>query len=50
MDLRSVRDNFGHESINTTSVYAYTEDSVRHEETTSKHRMRWVPDEPDKRK
>jgi site-specific recombinase XerD len=42
MDLRSVRDNFGHESINTTNLYAHTEDDARHGETTSKHRMGWA--------
>ncbi|GAB6852821.1 tyrosine-type recombinase/integrase [Paraburkholderia kururiensis] len=41
MDLRTVRDNLGHDSINTTSQYAHEEDERRHDETTQSHRMRW---------
>ncbi|ODV41261.1 hypothetical protein AWV79_26995 [Cupriavidus sp. UYMMa02A] len=40
MDLRTVRDNLGHDSINTTSQYAHEEDR-RHDETTQNHRMNW---------
>ncbi|WP_321818342.1 MULTISPECIES: tyrosine-type recombinase/integrase [unclassified Paraburkholderia] len=41
IDLRTVRDNLGHESINTTSRYAHEEDDQRHDETTQGHRMNW---------
>lgn len=41
IDLRTVRDNLGHDSINTTSQYAHEEDDRRHDETTVNHRMGW---------
>lgn len=41
MDLRTVRDNLGHDSINTTSQYAHEEEDRRHDETTQNHRMDW---------
>ncbi|VVE37318.1 tyrosine-type recombinase/integrase [Pandoraea terrigena] len=41
IDLRAVRDNLGHDSINTTSQYAHEEDDRRHDETTQSHRMNW---------
>jgi site-specific recombinase XerD len=41
IDLRTVRDNLGHDSINTTSQYAHEEDDRRHNETTQSHRMNW---------
>jgi site-specific recombinase XerD len=41
IDLRTVRDNLGHDSIDTTSRYAHEEDDRRHDETTESHRMRW---------
>lgn len=41
MDLRTVRDNLGHDSINTTSQYAHEEENRRHDETTQSHRMNW---------
>jgi site-specific recombinase XerD len=41
IDLRTVRDNLGHDSINTTSQYAHEEDDRRHDETTQNHRMNW---------
>ncbi|MFX1739916.1 tyrosine-type recombinase/integrase [Paraburkholderia sp. A1RI_3L] len=41
IDLRAVRDNLGHDSINTTSQYAHEEDDRRHDETTQNHRMDW---------
>ncbi|WP_052409453.1 tyrosine-type recombinase/integrase [Paraburkholderia oxyphila] len=41
LDLRTVRDNLGHDSINTTSRYAHEEDDRRHDETTQGHRMNW---------
>jgi hypothetical protein len=33
VDLRFVRDNFGHASIATASAHPYTEDNVRHAAT-----------------
>lgn len=41
IDLRAVRDNLGHDSINTTSQYAHEEDDRRHDETVANHRMNW---------
>lgn len=41
MDLRHIRDNFGHESIATTSNYLHSADDQRHKETEEKHRLRW---------
>ncbi|MGN5478026.1 tyrosine-type recombinase/integrase [Cupriavidus basilensis] len=38
VDLRHVRDNFGHASIATTSIYLHTEDDARHEATQDGHR------------
>ncbi|WP_026296152.1 tyrosine-type recombinase/integrase [Aromatoleum toluclasticum] len=41
IDLRSIRDNLGHESLKTTSQYLHTDDDVRHRETEQKHRIGW---------
>lgn len=41
LDLRFVRDNLGHESINTTSIYLHTEDDERHRQTEKTHRIAW---------
>ncbi|WP_323054892.1 hypothetical protein [Dechloromonas sp. A34] len=41
MDLRHVRDNLGHESLSTTSIYLHSRDDVRHQETEEKHRLDW---------
>lgn len=41
MDLRHVRDNLGHESINTTNNYLHSQDDQRHKETEAKHRLGW---------
>ncbi len=41
MDLRYVRDNLGHESIATTSLYLHSEDTKRHQATEDKHRLSW---------
>ncbi|MCG5076573.1 tyrosine-type recombinase/integrase [Paraburkholderia tagetis] len=41
LDLRTVRDNLGHDSINTTSQYAHEEDDRRHGDTVANHRMNW---------
>ena len=41
LDLRYVRDNLGHESLNTTSQYLHSEDDARHDETEQRHRIDW---------
>lgn len=41
MDLRHVRDNLGHESLTTTSIYLHSPDDARHRETEQKHRLDW---------
>ena len=41
VDLRTIRDNLGHVSLNTTSLYLHTEDDARHTETVKRHRMNW---------
>jgi site-specific recombinase XerD len=33
IDLRFIRDNAGHTSISTTSIYLHSEDKKRHEES-----------------
>jgi integrase len=40
-DLRTVRDNLGHVSLNTTSLYLHEEEDKRHRETVKRHRMNW---------
>ncbi|WP_246174197.1 tyrosine-type recombinase/integrase [Paraburkholderia hayleyella] len=49
VDLRTVRDNLGHVSLNTTSLYLHAEDDERHRETVQRHRMGWnaLPDTSD---
>jgi integrase len=49
VDLRTIRDNLGHVSLNTTSLYLHTEDDERHRETVDRHRMNWRgnPEKPD---
>jgi site-specific recombinase XerD len=42
VDLRFVRDNFGHASIATTSAYLHTEDDARHEATQERHWIGWT--------
>lgn len=42
VDLRTIRDNLGHVSLNTTSMYLHTEDDERHKATVSQHRMNWT--------
>ncbi len=39
VDLRHVRDNFGHASIAATSIYLHIEDDARHEATQERH---WI--------
>uniref|UniRef100_UPI003F490925 tyrosine-type recombinase/integrase n=1 Tax=Cupriavidus taiwanensis TaxID=164546 RepID=UPI003F490925 len=41
VDLRFVRDNFGHASIATTSGYLHSEEDARHEATQERHRIGW---------
>ncbi|WP_109483276.1 tyrosine-type recombinase/integrase [Paraburkholderia sp. C35] len=41
VDLRHVRDNFGHASLTTTSIYLHAEEDRRHQETDEKHRIDW---------
>jgi integrase len=51
IDLRTVRDNLGHVSLNTTSLYLHEEEDKRHRETVNGHRMNWDPPpfaEPDR--
>ncbi|SPS03047.1 tyrosine-type recombinase/integrase [Cupriavidus taiwanensis] len=43
VDLRYVRDNFGHWSISTTSAYLHSEEDARHEATQARHRIGWGP-------
>ncbi|KAI3603386.1 DUF3701 domain (plasmid) [Cupriavidus necator H850] len=42
VDLRYVRDNFGHASISTTSAYLHSEEDARHEATQERHRIGWA--------
>ncbi|MBL8524605.1 MAG: tyrosine-type recombinase/integrase, partial [Betaproteobacteria bacterium] len=41
VDLRMVRDNLGHASLSTTSIYLHAEDDLRHRATEEKHRLGW---------
>ncbi|WP_042591448.1 tyrosine-type recombinase/integrase [Ralstonia solanacearum] len=41
VDLRFVRDNLGHASLATTSVYLHAEDDARHQATQASHRIGW---------
>jgi integrase/recombinase XerD len=41
LDLRHVRDNLGHATLNTTSHYLHAEDEIRHRETERRHRLDW---------
>jgi site-specific recombinase XerD len=41
VDLRMVRDNLGHASLTTTSIYLHVDDDRRHQETEEKHRVDW---------
>jgi site-specific recombinase XerD len=41
VDLRHVRDNFGHASLTTTSIYLHVDDDRRHRDTDEKHRIDW---------
>ncbi|WP_341770498.1 tyrosine-type recombinase/integrase [Aquabacterium commune] len=39
--IKSVRDNFGHATISTTSIYVHSEDDARHDATQAAHRIGW---------
>lgn len=41
VDLRFVRDNLGHASIATTSIYLHAEEDARHAATQDGHRIGW---------
>jgi site-specific recombinase XerD len=41
VDLRLVRDNLGHASLMTRSLYLHVDDDRRHHETDEKHRIDW---------
>ncbi|KAI3607171.1 hypothetical protein D8I24_1321 [Cupriavidus necator H850] len=41
VDLRFVRDNFGHSSLSTTSGYLQSEEDARHRATQERHRIGW---------
>lgn len=41
VDLRFVRDNLGHASLTTTSIYLHTEEDLRHAATQANHRLGW---------
>jgi hypothetical protein len=41
VDLRLVRDNLGHASLTTTSLYLHIDDDRRHRETEDKHCIDW---------
>ena len=40
-DVKAVRDNFGHATISTTSIYVHSEDDARHDATQAAHRIGW---------
>ncbi|WP_265923350.1 tyrosine-type recombinase/integrase [Cupriavidus nantongensis] len=42
VDLRFVRDNFGHTSLSTTSGYLHSEEDARHQATQERHRIGWT--------
>jgi len=44
LDLTTIRDNLGHETVATTSIYLHTEDNVRHDATNAGHKAGWMPD------
>jgi len=41
IDIRLIRDNLGHESLNTTSQYLHADDDKRHFETEQGHHIDW---------
>ncbi|WP_235090421.1 MULTISPECIES: tyrosine-type recombinase/integrase [Mycetohabitans] len=46
LDLRTVRDNLGHVSLTTTSLYLHEEEDTRHRQTVRGHRMNWSDGPP----
>lgn len=42
LDVKTVRDNFGHATISTTSIYVHSEEDARHDATQSAHRINWT--------
>jgi site-specific recombinase XerD len=43
LDVKAVRDNFGHATISTTSIYVHSEDDARHDATQAAHKIGWAP-------
>lgn len=41
MDVKTVRDNFGHATISTTSIYVHSENDARHDATQAVHKIKW---------
>lgn len=42
LDVKAVRDNFGHATISTTSIYVHSEDDARHDATQAAHKIGWA--------
>ncbi|MBU0914821.1 MAG: tyrosine-type recombinase/integrase [Gammaproteobacteria bacterium] len=42
LDVKAVRDNFGHATISTTSIYVHSEDDARHDATQAAHKIGWT--------
>jgi integrase/recombinase XerD len=42
LDVKAVRDNFGHATISTTSIYVHSEDDSRHDATQAAHKIGWA--------
>lgn len=41
VDLRHIRDTFGHSSLTTTSIYLHAEDDARHAAISAAHQLGW---------
>jgi site-specific recombinase XerD len=41
LDVKAVRDNFGHATISTTSIYIHSENDARHDATQAAHKIKW---------
>ena len=41
LDVKVVRDNFGHATISTTSIYVHSEHDARHDATQAAHCIGW---------
>lgn len=41
LDVKAVRDNFGHATISTTSIYVHSEHDARHDATQAVHKIKW---------